>query len=80
MPRYLLDARVTNGTTAGALDQRQPEVTVEQQWVDHADGCRVLVVCRAPSAEHVRLWAALTDAEVIDLRMIARSTTKETTP
>ena len=61
MPRYLFEADADDAGSERAMGlttTRHPEVAVEQQWADH-DGCgRDVFVCRAPSPDHIKRWAA----------------------
>ena len=71
MPRFLLDAQLDLDQRAcAAADARQPEVDVDEQWVDHDDERHAYLVCRAPSLEHVRLWAAATRTRINSVRMV----------
>ena len=71
MPRYLLDAQLpSEPATSAAPGARQPEVDVDEQWVDHDDEHHTFLVCRAPSLEHIRLWAAATRTRIHSVRMV----------
>lgn len=62
MPRYVLGCRAVAGSEREAASDlaatRFPEVTVDQSFAAHDDDGLDVWVCRAPSENHLRRWAA----------------------